>query len=70
MTYQTLKAGDVRQLDDQYRRKEADAEKGPRSYTQGFLRTQAHEFRWSKVYLVGHPILPADLMITEFRRPI
>lgn len=57
-----LKVGDIRQLGDEVRHrcgwKEAPASNAD------------FKGQWRLVSLIGHPILPADLIATELRRPL
>lgn len=63
---QILKAGDVRQEGDEVRRIVADYSNliGPEDDYRYFQRDA-----WLPVRLLSHPILPADLIVSEFRRP-
>lgn len=60
-----LKVGDIRQLGDEVRHK-----------TGGFdpwfdnVHKNDRKGLWRPVSLVGHPILSADLIATELRRPV
>jgi len=57
----TLKAGDIRQEGDETKTKE------------GYNKMNGYEEyankSWQPVRLLGHAILPSDLMVAEFRRP-
>lgn len=64
--YQPLKAGDVRQLGDEQATKRFNKSNG--GYMAKGAKTELDRFR--SVDLVGHPILAADLIHLEFRRPV
>lgn len=79
MTHIPLKAGDVRQIGDEYRIPQMQSAypcKGslPVPQDQFAQFTQMiHYFRagpWHPVRLIGELILPADLISANFRRPI
>jgi hypothetical protein len=66
--YKQLKAGDVRQERDEYRRIGLPV----KSYIgRTSLSTDPWRYGpWTLVNLVGHAILQSDLMGHEFRRPL
>ncbi len=69
MTHKILKVGDIRQEGDEIRRTEP--------YAIGYytgekdLNSDYKDFsEWQPCGLLGHRILPVDLKVAEFRRPI
>jgi hypothetical protein len=61
---QILKAGDVRQEGDEYRK--------DRGFHVDCTNAKPMEHNWDPwqpVRLLGHTILPSDLIVTQFRRP-
>jgi hypothetical protein len=61
-THIDLKVGDIRQLGDEVRH---------RTGVKDFYASDADRHgKWRPVSLIGHPILSADLIATELRRPL
>ena len=56
-----LKVGDIRQLGDEVRH---------RTGTDYPFYPCDKKGAWRPASLIGHPILPADLIVTELRRPL
>lgn len=66
MKYKELKAGDVRQEMDEVCRKAGAC----RFVFRGSSLDGEEPLRYRRVNLIGHPILPIDLRISSFRRPL
>lgn len=75
----TLKAGDIRRagdqvrykgFDDAYRNQMLELSK-KNAMAKGILRRPECYFdhNWRETYLIGHEIMPSDVMYLEFRRP-
>ena len=57
-----LKVGDIRQLGDEVRH---------RTGVKDFYASEPdRQGKWRPASLIGHPILSADLIATELRRPV
>ena len=64
-THIGLSVGDIRQLGDEVRHRTGGTESW-------FDKVHKNDFKglWRPASLLGHPILPADLIVTELRRPL
>lgn len=65
MNYTKLQVGDIRQATDEVKRT------GPYGRTGMLGCGDDVDFtKWQPVRLIGHTILPADLIVAEFRREV
>ena len=60
-----LKVGDIRQLGDEVRHRTGGSDSWFDKVHKNDLKGQ-----WRPASLIGHPILPADLIATELRRSL
>lgn len=65
MTHKKLKAGDVRQEGDQVQRTEPYGRLG----SQGCNDDKDYQ-EWQPSRMIGELILPSDLIVARFRRPL
>lgn len=76
MNYKELKAGDVRQGGDEYRRDignghiHCNGEWGYRRDREPHRISNPNWLDWVPARLHGHAILMADLILTQYRRPL
>lgn len=68
MNYQMLKAGDIREPNDEVRQDKGQWFHKP--WSRGANKLIQCWTQWSKTQMDGHTLIPADLITFQYRRPL